>query len=156
MLAAHAGTVLAPPRGESYSLRMRIRAPLLLCLLLVGCTYAETTAFSRPISCARATSRPGSGVIHSVGVLRGARTAGTGADSKRDRPDRNLYRLYVLMDSDGFQTVDIDSSRFLVGEAVELTNDGRVVRVSGTTFGARSEGIAEPGVYLQSLTADRR
>jgi len=30
--------------------------------------------------------------------------------------------------------VDIDSSRFLAGEAVELTNDGRVVRVTGTTF----------------------
>jgi hypothetical protein len=38
------------------------------------------------------------------------------------------------MDGDGFQTVDIDSSRFLAGEAVELTNDGRVVRVSGTTL----------------------
>ena len=40
----------------------------------------------------------------------------------------------MQMDSGGFQTVDIDSSRFLAGEAVELTNDGRVVRVSGTSM----------------------
>jgi len=38
------------------------------------------------------------------------------------------------MDAGGFQTVDIDSSRFLASEAVELTNDGRVVRVSATTL----------------------
>jgi hypothetical protein len=38
------------------------------------------------------------------------------------------------MDAGGFQTVDIDSGRFIAGEAIELTNDGRVVRVSGTSF----------------------
>jgi hypothetical protein len=44
------------------------------------------------------------------------------------------------MDGDGFQTVDVDSSRFLAGEAVELTNDGRVVRVSGTTLNEMFRG----------------
>jgi len=38
------------------------------------------------------------------------------------------------MDAGGFQTVDIDEGSFLIGEAIELTNDGRVVRVSGTTL----------------------
>jgi hypothetical protein len=38
------------------------------------------------------------------------------------------------MDAGGFQTVDIDSSRFLAGQAVDLTNDGRVVLVSGTSI----------------------
>ena len=78
--------------------------------------------------------KAGSGVIQSVGVVPGARPAGTGADSKGRHPDRNLYRLYLIMDGGGFQSVDIDSSRFLAGEAVELTNDGRVVRVSGTSL----------------------
>jgi hypothetical protein len=133
MLAALAGP------GKLF-FRMRIRVPLLLCLLLMGCTYAWDDSLLEANIVRPGNFKAGSGVIHSVGVLRGARTAGTGADSKGDRPDRNLYRLYVLMDSDGFQAVDIDSSRFLAGEAVELTNDGRVVRVSGTTFGARSEG----------------
>jgi hypothetical protein len=68
--------------------------------------------------------KAGSGVIQSVGVLRGE---GSGRDP-------NLYRLYLRMDAGGFQSVDIDNSRFLAGEAVELTNDGRVVRVSGTSI----------------------
>jgi len=83
--------------------------------------------------------RAGSGVIHNVGVLRGQRAPGTGAD-QGSNPDRNLYRLYLQMDVGGFQTVDIDSGRFLAGEAVELTNDGRVVRVSGTSFKAPGGG----------------
>ena len=59
------------------------------------------------------------------------RKPGTGTDGENDR---NLYRLYVRMDAGGFQTVDIDEGSFLIGEAIELTNDGRVVRVSGTTL----------------------
>ena len=78
--------------------------------------------------------KAGSGVIQSVGVLPGARQPGTGADSTGNRPDRNLYRLMILMDAGGIQSVDIDSARFLQGEAIELTNDGRVVRVSGTAL----------------------
>jgi len=30
--------------------------------------------------------------------------------------------------------VDVDNNTFVEGEAVELTNDGRVVRVSGTSL----------------------
>lgn len=55
-------------------------------------------------------------------------------EAKGRYPDRNLYRLFLQMDGGGFQNVDIDNSRFLAGEAVELTNDGRVVRVTGTTL----------------------
>jgi hypothetical protein len=113
---------------------MRIRAPLLLCLLLVGCTYAWDEGQLEANIVRPTNFKAGSGEIQSVGVLRGARAPGTGADAKGARPDRNLYRLYLLMDGDGFQTVDIDSSRFLAGEAVELTNDGRVVRVSGSSL----------------------
>jgi hypothetical protein len=113
---------------------MRIRAPLLLCLLAAGCTYAWDESHLEANIVRPGNFKAGSGVIQSVGVLPGARTPGTGADSKGERPDRNLYRLYLLMDAGGFQTVDVDSSRFLAGETVELTNDGRVVRVSATTL----------------------
>ncbi len=61
--------------------------------------------------------RAGSGVIQSVGVLH-----------------RDAYRLYLHMDVGGFQSVDVDNGTFMAGEAVELTNDGRVVRVSGTSM----------------------
>ena len=112
---------------------MRFRAPLLLCLLLVGCTYVRDESDLEANIVRPGNFRAGSGVIESVGVLRGARAPGTGADSTDKRPDSNLYRLYLRMDVGGFQTVDVDSGRFLAGEAVELTNDGRVVLVSGTS-----------------------
>ena len=112
---------------------MRIRAPLLLCLL-VGCSYVQDESLLEANIVRPGNFKAGSGVIESVGVLPGGREPGTGADAKGPHPDRNLYRLYLRMDLSGFQTVDIDNSRFLVGEAVELTNDGRVVRITGTTL----------------------
>lgn len=61
----------------------------------------------------------GSGQITGVGAL--------------PQKDRTLYRLYLRMDASGTQSVDIDRSTFMTGEFVELTNDGRVVRLSGTS-----------------------
>ena len=49
-------------------------------------------------------------------------------------PDPNLYRLSITMDAAGYQEIEIDSNSFFVGEAVELTNDGRILHVSGTTL----------------------
>ena len=106
---------------------------MLLCLPLAGCTITSDEGLLEANIVRPGNFIKGSGTIESVGVLPGARAAGTGADAKGKNPDRNLYRLSLRMDAGGFQTVDIDSSRFLAGEAVELTNDGRVVRVSGTT-----------------------
>lgn len=117
---------------------MRIPAPLLLSIFLAlpGCSYVWDPSTEEATIIRPGNFRAGSGVIQSVGVLPGARPADaprTG-DTQGSRPDRNLYRLYVLMDAGGFQTVDVDNSRFLAGEAVEITNDGRVVRVTGTTL----------------------
>jgi hypothetical protein len=119
---------------------MRIPAPLLLCIaLLAGCSYVWDPSTEDATVIRPGNFRAGSGTIQSVGVLAGARPADapqTG-DTRGSRPDRNLYRLYILMDAGGFQSVDIDNSRFLAGEAVEITNDGRVVRVTGTTLNRR-------------------
>ena len=73
--------------------------------------------------------RAGSGQITQVGVLPNKQQAGDGSE------ERNLYRLYLRMDPPaGTQFVDVDRGHFMAGEYVELTNDGRVVRVSGTTL----------------------
>jgi hypothetical protein len=71
--------------------------------------------------------KAGSGEITQVGVLRNARPdAGSNG--------RHLYRLYLRMDPPaGTQAVDVDRDHFMAGEYVELTNDGRVVRLSGTS-----------------------
>lgn len=101
---------------------MPIRAPLLLSalVLLQSCSIAWDESHLEANIVRPGSFKAGSGVIQSVGAVAGA---------------GRLYRLFVSMDGGlGYQTVDIDSSRFLVGEAVELTNDGRVVRVTGTTL----------------------
>ena len=112
---------------------MRLRAIVML-LALAGCASSSDPSLHEANIVRPGNFKAGSGVIQSVGVVPGARPAGSGADSKGSHPDRNLYRLYLVMDRGGFQSVDIDSSRFLAGEAIELTNDGRVVKVSGATL----------------------
>ena len=112
---------------------MRLWAPLLLCTA-VACTITADEDLLEANIVRPGNFRTGSGVIQSVGVLPNAREPGTGTDAKGKRPDRNLYRLSIVMDNGGFQTVDIDSGRFLQGEVVNLTNDGRVERVSGTSI----------------------
>ena len=89
-------------------------------LALHGCTIARDPSHLEANIVRPGTFFAGSGVIESIGVL-------SGQAGKR-------YRLSLLMDNCGFQTVDIDSERFFQGQSVELTNDGRVVLVSGTAF----------------------
>ena len=68
----------------------------------------------------------GSGTIQSIAVV----------PNKGPNKDKepHLYRLYIHMDVGGFQSVDVVDNTFFAGEAVQLTNDGRVERVSGTTL----------------------
>src|SRR4051794_13419988 len=86
-------------------------------VLLAGCSIYDqpSTAQGKVVSGAKFI--PGSGVIDSVGVV-----------------SRDTRRLYLRMDVGGFQTVDTDNPTFMAGEFVELTPDGRVVHVSGTTL----------------------
>jgi hypothetical protein len=108
----------------------------LVLLLVVGCSSVSDESVAEATIIRPSNFKAGSGTIQSVGVLPRARPsdAPVTADTKGKNPDRNLYRLYLHMDGGGFQTVDIDNSRFMAGEAVELTNDGRVVRVTGTSL----------------------
>jgi hypothetical protein len=108
----------------------------LVLMLLVGCSTVTDESVMEATIIRPGNFKAGSGTIQSVGVIPRARPADAPvtADTTGKDPDRNLYRLYLHMDAGGFQTVDIDNSRFMAGEAVELTNDGRVVRVTGTTL----------------------
>lgn len=68
----------------------------------------------------------GSGVVTGVGVLR---------NQNLNNPyDRNLYRISLHMDVGGFQQIDTDNNTFAEGQAVNLTNDGRIEHVSGTSL----------------------
>jgi len=106
----------------------------LLLLLLASCTYFQDSKQIEANIVRPGNFKAGSGVIESVSVLPHANKNTSAPRDPRRRPDPNLYRLSLRMDAGGFQTVDIDDGTFMQGEAVELTNDGRIVRVSGTTL----------------------
>jgi hypothetical protein len=110
-------------------LMMRI---VILTVLLAACSYYKDESALEAHIVAPGNFRTGAGVIRNVGVLPNANK--TGSRSGNRPPDPNLYRLLVEMDASGFQSVDIDASTFLVGELIDITNDGRVVRLSGTSF----------------------
>jgi hypothetical protein len=111
--------------------RMQVRAAILV-FALAGCSTFGGGASAEATIVGPGNFRSGSGVISSVAVLPNANkeAAAGGGDRK---PDPNLYRVALQMDNGGYQTVDVDSAGFMAGQAVELTNDGRIVLVSGTT-----------------------
>jgi hypothetical protein len=112
---------------------MRV-ARLFAALIVAGCSYFQDPAQEEATIVAPGHFLAGSGVIDSVGVLPNANSGNSKRSSTGRSPDPNLYRLSLRMDAGGFQQVDVDNGTFMAGEAVELTNDGRVVRVSGTTL----------------------
>jgi hypothetical protein len=105
-----------------------------LMLVLVACSHFQDPAQVEGTIIAPGNFKAGSGVITGVGVLPNANKGKAQPSSTGRRPDPNLYRLMLRMDVGGVQSVDVDNNSFAEGEAVELTNDGRVVRVSGTSL----------------------
>ena len=96
-------------------------------LLLAGCSSYSNPAQIEGTIVTPGNFFAGSGVITNVAVVpRANRSPGA--------QDPNHYRISVRMDNGGFQNIDTDNSTFMAGQAVELTNDGRIVHVSGTTL----------------------
>jgi hypothetical protein len=92
-----------------------VAAPLLL--LLAACTIYSDPAQEEANIVAPGNFKAGSGEIYQVGVLPG-----------------EGCRLFLRMDVTGTQSVDVDRCNFTQGQVVELTNDGRALRVSGTSM----------------------
>lgn len=118
---------------------MRLRAlrlAFVALLLSASCQYSWDPAQLEAHIARPGNFKAGSGVIQSVGVLPGANRKAPSGNPGGRRPDPNLYRLLLQMDpgAGGTQSVDVDRGGFVPGEAVELTNDGRVVRITGTTL----------------------
>jgi hypothetical protein len=95
-------------------------------LALAGCTYTSDPAQNESQIVTPGNFRAGSGVIENIAVV-----PNKGLNKEKEP---HLYRLYIHMDVGGFQTVDVADNTFFVGDAVDLTNDGRVERVSGTSL----------------------
>ena len=112
---------------------MRHALALSALIALVACSNFEDPGEREGNILSPGNFRAGSGVIESVGVLRNANPPKSAPAGGR-APDPNAYRLYLHMDVGGFQSVDVDNGTFMAGQAVELTNDGRVVPVTGTSL----------------------
>ena len=113
-----------------------MQARFLIALALgasAACSYFQDTAQEEAIIVRPGNFKKGSGVITAVSVLTNANKDKATPSASGRPPDPNLYRVELQMDVGGFQAVDIDNGTFMAGEAVELTNDGRVVRVTGTS-----------------------
>ena len=97
---------------------------------LTACSYFDSPELAEATVHPSPYLRPGYAVIESVGVLPSKRRDTAGPASS----DPNAYRLFLRMEAGGFQTVDVDNPTFMAGEYVEITADGRVVRVSSTSI----------------------
>jgi hypothetical protein len=113
---------------------MQVRYLLAALVALAGCSYYEDRSQAEGSIVTPGNFLAGSGVIESVGVLRNARAPQPAPAAGGRAPDPHLYRLYIRMDNGGFQSVDVDNNTFAAGQAVDLTNDGRVVHVSGMSL----------------------
>jgi hypothetical protein len=95
--------------------------------MLAGCSHYSNPSQIEGTIVTPGNFIAGSGVITNVAVVpRANKTAGA--------QDPHHYRITMRMDNGGVQSVDTDNSTFMAGQAVDLTNDGRIVHVSGTTL----------------------
>ena len=106
---------------------MRTALAFVLAAFLAACSHYDVPEMAAATIVSR-DFRPGVGVIESVGVLRNARSGAVGSSKTAAEGDPHAYRLYLRMDG-GFQTVDVDNAHFTAGQAVEVTADGRVLRI---------------------------
>jgi hypothetical protein len=70
--------------------------------------------------------RPGYGVVESVALVRPGPVPSASAGGTVAPPP---YRVTVRMDDGTVQIIDQDNRSFLVGDRVQFTNDGRILRI---------------------------
>ena len=111
-----------------------MRTLFLAFLFLAACSSFDPPGMAEGRVLSMGASKPGYGQVVSVGVLPGRGSNASTSAAGGTVPDPNAYRLSLHMANGGFQTVDVDNGTFMAGEEVEVTSDGRVVRVSGTSL----------------------
>jgi len=110
---------------------MRYALPMWKAFATLALIVADCSSYQDPSQMEGAIVSPGnfiagSGVVVGVAVVPGA--------NKGNANDPNHYRISVQMDVGGFQNIDTDNSTFFAGQAVNLTNDGRIEHASGTSL----------------------
>ena len=84
-----------------------------------GCSQFQPASLAEATIVSKETFQAGYADIGAVGVV--ASNPGT-------------YRLYLSMADGHSQTLDVDNPTFMVDQRVEVTPEGRIALLSGTTF----------------------
>src|SRR5438094_4557207 len=120
-------------------------------LLAAGCTTVSppdnTYAF-----------RPGTGTVENVRDARVAIPGGTAPKTPLQDMTRprwmDGYQLSLRMDDGTTQAITQDSSEFRPGDRVQVTQEGRILKVPGSQASAASAGRAGSGP-IQAVTPTR-
>jgi len=87
---------------------------------LAACSHFQPPSLAEGAVVSPAGIHAGPGVIGAVGVVPDAQPP--------------VYRLYLQMDDGSSQSVEVDNPIFMLDQRVEVTPDGRVVLLSGTSL----------------------
>lgn len=125
-LAALAATGLAAC-GTTYDEPAPIPAPVTTAPPVVTTPPASA---STPVALANlqpGTYRPGTGILESIGLITLPASAAAGGTAPA-APVPGPYRLTLRMDDGNIQTLTADTRALLVGDRVQVTADGRLIR----------------------------
>lgn len=94
-------------------------------------TAATPTPPSTPAALATlkpGSFRPGNGILESIGLVTLPQSSAAAGGGTVPGPVPGPYRLTIRMDDGSIQTVIQDTRALLVGDRVQITQDGRLIR----------------------------
>jgi hypothetical protein len=95
--------------------------------LAIACTiFALAGCASDPQPPASSAKRPGDGLIESISLV--APPASAAAGGTAPPAPTGPYRVTVRKDDGAVQTFTVDSRAYLVGDRVQVSADGRLIR----------------------------
>jgi predicted component of type VI protein secretion system len=116
--------------------RLRLSVCTLAAFGMAGCTtyydppppVAVTPTTGAPGSSASSAWKPGAGVIQTISLATPAVQASASAGGTTSSAVSGPYRVSLRMDDGTVQTLLVDNRAFLVGDRVQVTPEGRMIR----------------------------
>jgi len=121
--------------------RLRLSLCTLAAFGMAGCTthydppppVAVTTTTGAPVTSAGSSVpasawKPGAGVIQTISLGAPAAQASASAGGTTSSAVSGPYRMVLRMDDGTVQTLVVDNRAFLVGDRVQVTPEGRMIR----------------------------
>ncbi len=102
------------------------RSPAVPAAPVVNAPPASTTTPVALATLPAGSYRPGSGILESIGLSTLPASAAAGGTVAGPVP--GPYRLTLRMDDGNIQTVTADTRALLVGDRVQITREGRLIR----------------------------